>query len=61
MARKDCLRKKKEVVEVANELGLRYKSILHLKETGNFDGSEFYGFCGDVEENKDRQKLNIGD
>ena len=48
-------------MEVANELGLRYKSILHLKETGNFDGSEFYGFCGDVEENKDRQKLNIGD
>ena len=30
-----------------------------LKETDGFDDSDFYGFCGDFEENKGRWQLEI--
>ena len=38
---------------------MRCKSIYALKETDGPDGSDFYGFFGDFEENKGRGQLGI--
>ena len=48
-----------EVNDVANDLRLRIKTASPIKGTGDSDGSEFYGFRGDFEENKDRRRLEI--
>ena len=34
-------------------------AVYPLKDTDGFEDVEFYGFCGDFEENKDRLKLEI--
>ena len=57
--RKNYHRQRREIKEVANGLRLRYKSIPPLKEAGDFDGAEFYGFCDDFEENKGLWHLGI--
>ena len=47
-------RKQNEIKEVVKCARLRYKSISPLKDAGDFDDGEFYGFCGDFELNKQR-------
>ena len=49
-----------EIKEVATDVRFRRKLISTLKETGDFGESEFYGFRGAPEENKDRRLFWIG-
>ena len=57
----NCIRQSNGIKEIANDFRLRVKSLCPLKETDDFDGSDFYGFCGDFEENKGRWQLEIGE
>ena len=48
-------------MDVVCDLRIMYRTVRPLKDTGDFDGSEFYGFLGDFEANIDRRKLGIGE
>ena len=48
-----------EIKEVANGVRIRRRPLFHLEETGDFNDSDFYGFCGDFEQNTGRWQLRI--
>ena len=58
-AQKNYIRKRDEIKQVVNDLGFRRDSISPVKETGDFDDSDFYGFCSDFEHNAGLGELGI--
>ena len=52
--RMDYKRGKNEIKDDVKYMRIRYKSMSPLRDTGDFEHGEFYGFCGDVEQNKER-------
>ena len=51
---KNNIRKRNDITEVVNDMGMCWDSISPLGATGDVDGSEFYGFSGDFE------KIRVG-
>ena len=48
-----------DVRQVYNDLGFRGVPDLRLKESGDFDDSDCYGLCRDIEQNAGMGKLEL--
>ena len=55
----DYIRKRDEIEKVRKDLISRTDSIPPLKETDDSDDSDFYGHCGDFEQNAGLGQLGI--
>ena len=51
---KNYHRKQNEIKDFVQDFRIRYRPITPLKDTDGSDGGEFYGLCGNYEQNKER-------